>query len=296
VLGTLLAAGSALGVTGCEGSSRAPDAQARANAESAEVSVRFDISPAKETIVEVLAFRATVSALQDLVRPDVLGTVDPLAAAGPSQGCMARDVDVANRVLSARGASIELQELTGIGIGLGDGATLLRPSPQLYPDVAAGVGGIVAQVGPQPVAALPDRVSLFTADTELPVAELAVPGAPHVTSIDGAPPTPALRVDAQEPLAVTVSGGAGGVLELRPYGATAAIACAIPSVGSADVTIVIPRALLAYLIAGSSRGGAGAGVAASLEVARRARVLQSTGSGTRISVEVRATTTVELRP
>jgi hypothetical protein len=182
VLGALLAGGGSFFVAGCEGGSRAPDAQARANAESSEVSVRFDISPSRETTVQVLAFRATVSALQEMGRPDVLGTVDPLAATGPPQGCMARDVDVANRILSARGASIELEELTGVGIGLGDGATLLRPSPQLYPDVAAGVGGIVAQVGPQPVAVLPDRVSLFTADTELPVAELAVPAAPHVTS------------------------------------------------------------------------------------------------------------------
>jgi hypothetical protein len=86
------------------------------------------------------------------------------------------------------------------------------------------------------------------------------------------------------------------VLELRPYGATSAIACAIPAAAAAEVTVVIPRPLLSYLIASSSRGGAGTGVAASLEVLRRARVLQSTGSGTRVSVEVRATTTVELRP
>src|SRR5262249_27917154 len=154
---------------GCEGGSRAPDAQARANAESAEVSVRFDLTPGRESTVQVLAFRASVSATQEPGRPDVLGTVDPLAAAGPTQGCMARDVDVANRLLVARGASIELEELTGIGIGLGDSAALLRPSPQLYPDVVAVVSGVVAQVGPQPVTVVPDRVSLYTADAELPV-------------------------------------------------------------------------------------------------------------------------------
>jgi len=300
VLGALLLAAGAFGAGACEGSSRAPDAQARANAESAEVSVRFDIGPSKDATVQVLAFRATVSAaLPEVGRPDVLGTVDPLAAAAPAQGCVARDVDLANRALLARGASIELEELSGIGIGLGDGATLLRPSPQLYPDVAAVVGGVVAQVGPQAVATLPDRVSLYTADSELPVAELSVPAAPRLIAIGGAAPAQVTRVDTQEPLTLTVAGGAGGLVELRPYGSTAAIACAIPTAaGAAEATVVIPRPLVAFVAAASGHAGSAAepGVRASLEVARRARLLQTTGGGARVSVEVRATTTVELRP
>lgn len=295
VLAALALAGWTAG--GCEGSARPPDAQARANAESSEISVRFDVDPARETTVQVLAFRATVSAAQDPLRPDVLGTVDPLAAAAPSQGCVVRDVDVAHRQLVARGTSIELEELTGIGIGIGDSSTLLRPSAQIYPDVASVVGGVVAQVGPLPVALLPDRISLFTADTELPVAELAVPAAPRVVSVDGALPSAGMRVETQEAMVATVAGGAGGVLELRPYGATAAVACAIPGAGgAADAVVIVPRSLLAQVVSVPGVNPATSGVAASLEVARRARILYLAGNGIRVSVEARSTTTVELRP
>src|SRR6185369_15326995 len=94
--------------------------------------------------------------------PDVLGTVDPLAAAGPDQGCALRDVDATTSALGARGAAIELEEMTGIGVGLGNGEALLRPFPRLFPDVATVVGGVVAEVGPQTLGALPEHVSLYS--------------------------------------------------------------------------------------------------------------------------------------
>jgi hypothetical protein len=292
---TLLGACLALAAA-CDGGARAPDARgARASAESAEVSVRFDVSPDKSTSVHVLAFRASVSSAPAQSPLDVLGTVDPLAADAPEQGCVVRDVDVLTSALGARGASIELEEMSGIGVGLDGAATLLRPFPRLYPDVAAVLGGVVAEVGPQSLAALPDRVSLYTSDVELPVAELALPAAPRITTVDGAAPAPGLRVDTGEALAVGVA-GSGGVVELRPFGATVAVACAVPAGSAPETTVSIPRPLLARVLGASAPGPAGT-VAASLEVARRSRLRQALGAAaTRISVEVRAATTVELRP
>lgn len=307
---------------GCDGGSRTPDARTRAAAESSEVSVRFDVSPGKPASVHVLAFRASVSSLgapatttattapardplaQQL---DVLGTVDPLGAASPEQGCLLRDVDLATSALGARGASIELEEMSGIGVGLGEGpgaGTLLRPFPRLYPDVAAVLGGVVTEVGPQPLGTLPDRVSLYTADVELPVAELALPAAPRIATINGAAPAPGarLRLDTQEPLAVTVAGGnggGGGVLELRPFGATVSVACAIPTSTAPEIIVGVPRPLLARVVEAAAPSGPcpGCVVPASVEVARRARLRQSLGAPTtRISVEVRSAVTVELRP
>jgi len=281
--------------TGCDGGARAPDARARPNAESAEVSVRFDVSPGKPTTVHVLAFRASVSSAPAAQPLDVLGTVDPLGAEGPEQGCTVRDVDLLTTALGARGASIELEEMSGIGVGLDGTGTLLRPFPRLYPDVAAVLGGVVTEVAPQPVASLPDRVSLYTSDTELPVAELGLPSAPRITAIDGMAPAAGLRVDGQEALTVGVA-GSGGVVELRPFGATVAIACAVPAGSASETLVSIPRPLVARVL-GASMPGPGGTVAASLEVARRTRLRQALGTAaTRISVEVRSASTLELRP
>jgi len=213
-----------------------------------------------------------------------------------------------------RGGSIELQELTGIGVGLGaagDGVpaadTLLRPFPRLYPDVATIVGGVVAETGPQPLGTLPERVTLFTADSELPVANLAVPAAPRVLALNGAAYDPNAasgpsatgvpQIDARDGVSVTIAGGAGGRIELRPFGATIAAACAIPATAPAEAVVTIPRTFIAGL-ARSMGGPSGAPFAASIEVARRASLRPSLtlASGARVSVEVRSATTVELRP
>src|SRR4051794_7504140 len=131
-LGLRVVLGVVFGVAlaACDGASRAPDARARSSAETAEVSVRFDVSPGKTASVHVLAFRASVSAFGappalrpaggalDQPQPDVLGTVDPLGASAPEQGCVLRDVALATSALGARGATIELEEMSGIGVGL----------------------------------------------------------------------------------------------------------------------------------------------------------------------------------
>src|SRR5580692_2754591 len=141
----------------CGDAPRAASASAVPSARSAEVSIRFDVSAGRPATVQVLAFRATTtSSLSGAGMPsdwgtDVLGLVDPLAATSPEQGCALRDIDLATTTLMIRGASIELQELTGIGVGLGGAGedvasaeTLLRPFPHLYPDGATVVGGVVA--------------------------------------------------------------------------------------------------------------------------------------------------------
>jgi hypothetical protein len=293
-----VAVAAALWGAGCDAGPRAPDARLRPAAESAEVSVRFDVSAGKAPTVHVLAFRAATSRAPGLEQTDVLGAVDPLAAEAPEQGCTLRDVDQQASALGASGASIELEELVGIGVGLDGAGTLLRAFPRLYPDVAAAVGGVVAEAGPQPLVALPERVSLYTADTELPVVEMAVPPVPRITAVDGAAPAPSLRVDAREALVVAVVGGAGGVVELRPFGATVAAACAIPMLPGPETLVIVPRPLVARVLAASARGAgcAGCAVAASVEVVRRTRLRQLGAPTTRISVEVRSATTVELRP
>jgi len=308
----------------CGDAPRTASASAASSARSAEVSIRFDVSAGRPATVQVLAFRATTtSTLSGSGTPsdwgtDVLGLVDPLAATSPEQGCALRDIDLATTTLMIRGGSIELQELSGIGVGLGGGEgvagaeALLRPFPRLYPDVATVVGGVVAETGPQPLGALPDHVTLFTAEAELPVANVAVPSAARIVALNGvvlesaaaAAPAGATaptagtvgEVDGHDGIAVTVANGAGGRIEVRPFGATIAAACAIPANAPAEAVVTIPRGFVAQL-ARSTGGAAGAPFAASLEVARRATLRPaSNAAGARVSVEVRSATTVELRP
>jgi hypothetical protein len=299
----------ALALGACGEAPRTVDAQVAPSSQSAEVSIRFDVSAGRAPTVQVLAFRATTTATSPAAadwRPDVLGIVDPLAATAPEQACALGDIDLATTAVMLRGGSIELQELTGIGVGLGGTGdaqpapeTLLRPFPRLYPDVATVVGGVVAETGPQPVTSLPERVTLFTADSELPVANLAVPSAPRLlalngTTFDAAAAAP--QIDARDGVSVTIAGGAGGRIELRPFGATIAAACAIPLTMPAEAVITIPRAFIAQL-ARAMGGPSGAPFSASIELARRSSLRPSlAAAGARVSVEVRSATTVELRP
>jgi hypothetical protein len=317
-LGSALPLAGALAFAGCGEAPRTIDAPAAPSTQSAEVSIRFDVNAGHPATAHVLAFRATTTTTTPAGaagpadwRPDVLGIVDPLAAASPEQGCALRDIDVATTAVMLRGGSIELQELPGIGVGLGTGAgeampsaaagQLLRPFARLYPDVATIVGGVVGETGPHPLAALPDQVTLFTAESELPVETLAVPPAPRLVALNGAAVDPAagaatFAVDARDGVAATIAGGAGGRIELRPFGATIAAACAIPAGAPAEATVTIPRTFIAQL-ARAMGGPAGAPFAASIELARRATLRPSpAAAGARVSVEVRSAAPVELRP
>jgi hypothetical protein len=315
-LSVFLPLSGALALGACGEAPRAVDAQAAPSTQSAEVSIRFDVTPSRAPTVQVLAFRATTTAtgqggVSDW-HPDVLGIVDPLAATAPEQGCALGDIDLATTAVMLRGGSIELQELTGVGVGLGGPTeadknetlpapeSLLRPFPTLYPDVATVVGGVVAETGPQPITALPERVTLFTADSELPLATLGVPPAARLialngTAFDAGAPAPP-QIDARDGVAVTIAGGAGGRIELRPFGATIAAACAIPTTAPPEAVVTIPRAFIGQL-ARAMGGPSGAPFSASIELARRAALRPSyTAAGARVSVEVRSAATVELRP
>ena len=279
---------------GCDGGGRMPDAQTQPAAYSSELSVRFEVGSDRQATVSVLGFRAAAAGPE----ADVLGLVDPLAAAAPDQGCVLRDVDLANRALATRGSSVDLEELGGVGVGLGAAGspqTVIRTFPRVYPDVAGVVGGVVGEAAPQSIASLPEHVSVFSPDTELPVAELAVPALPKLLAINGSAPTAGLRVDASGGLTLSLAAAAGSFIELRPFGATVVVSCAVPSNASTEADISVPRALLAHLRSRDTAGTSTVGL--SVEIARRLRVREPLViTGTRVSVEVRSTLAVELRP
>jgi len=282
---------------GCDGGGRMPDAQTQPAAYSAELSVRFEVSPDRSATVSVLGFRAAAAGPET----DVLGLVDPLAAAAPDQGCVLRDVDLANRALLLRGSSVDLEELGGVGVGLGAAGaplTVIRTFPRVYPDVAGVVGGVVGEASPQPVAGLPEHISLFSADSELAVAELAVPALPKLLAVNGSAPTAGLRVDTSGGLTLSLGAAGGSLVELRPFGATVVVSCAVPTNASTESLVTVPRALLAHLRARDLNGTAGnASTPVSVELARRVRAREPlVTSGARVSVEVRSTLALELRP
>jgi hypothetical protein len=301
-LGLAVLAGVGLALGACEGEQRARDASTPPILQTSEVSVRFDVSPQKPPVMSVLAFHATVSGVAPR---DVLGIVDPLAAAAPERDCELRDLDLSASALVAQGGSIELQEIGGIGLALGSSDpaadNIVRPFPRLFPDVATVVGGVVAEAGPLPVGVLPERVGLLTPASELPLEEIGVPAAARITSVNGAPLVAGARVDGHDGLTIGVAGGAGTVVELRPFGATIAVSCAVPDAASAsgESTLIVPRALIARLSGGTlpSAASAGSALPASLDVVRRARVRVAPFAATNhLSIEVRASTAVELRP
>jgi hypothetical protein len=277
--------------TACDGGARPPDAQAAVSMTSAELSVRFDVAEGKLPTVSVLGFRATTAGPD---APDVLGLVDPLSAVAPDQGCALRDVDEATSALVGRGSSIDLEELSGVGVGFGPGDPLVRPFPRVFPDVAGVVGGVVAEAAPQPLDLLPERLSIYGADSELPVGELAVPALPRLLAANGAAPLAGMRVDAADGLSLTLGGAAGALVELRPFGATVAVSCAVPANASTEAVVNVPHALLVHLprVRGSAWG-----VPMSIEIARRVRArVPLAPSGARVSIEIRSAVAAELRP
>ena len=281
----------------CDGGGRMPDAQTQPAAYSAELSVRFEVNPDRSATVSVLGFRAAAAGPE----ADVLGLVDPLAAAAPDQGCVLRDVDLANRALLLRGSSVDLEELVGVGVGLGGAGaplTVIRTFPRVYPDVAGVVGGVVGEAAPQPVAGLPEHVSLFSADSEIAVAELAVPALPKLLAVNGSAPAAGLRVDTSGGLTLSLGTAAGSLVELRPFGATVVVSCAVPTNASTEALVTVPRSLLAHLGARAANGAIGnVSIPVPIELARRVRAREPlVTSGARVSVEVRSTLAVELRP
>ena len=275
---------------GCEGETRAPEAAARVTIPSAELSIRFDVADGRGPSVSVLGFRASAAGPN---APDVLGLVDPLWTAAPDQGCALHDVDQAASALEARGESVDLEELSGVGVGFGPGEPLVRPFPRVFPDVAGVVGGVVAESTPQGLGAMPERLNVYGAESELPVAELAVPRCRGWSPPTARLPSPACASTCADGLTLSLANAAGALVELRPFGATVAVICAVPS-NAAEAQVSVPRALLVHLPRARGRTR---GVPVSIEVARRVRAREPlTASGARVSVEVRSAIAAELRP
>lgn len=297
-----LAASALVAAAACDGAVPSVDASMPVSASTSAVSLRIDVVAGQPASLSVLAFRAAFSG----VAPgDVLGMVDPLAADAPRRDCQLRDVDLAAAALVARGDAIELEELSGVGIFVapdGSSAAEIRPSPRLYPDLAATIGGVVGEAGPFRLPALPTEirvrggmatsVSNDQVDAVADATTVGVPATGWVRLLNGAVPRDGILIPAGSDLNLTLTppDTTDTSVELRPFGATVALSCAVTAANS----FTIPRQALNALIVASG-GAPGASVAAALDLVRRSgRTLPL--SSTRVSLEVRTSTFVELRP
>jgi len=126
-----------------------------------------------------------------------------------------------------------------------------------------------------------------------------VPAAPRITTVNGTALIAGARVDARDGLTIGVAGDAGTIVELRPFGATVAISCAVPASSAGESTLTVPHALVARLSGAANPWAAAPGKAlpASLDALSRARVRVAPFAATNhLSIEVRASTAVELAP
>ncbi|MBC8132838.1 MAG: hypothetical protein H7X95_07635 [Deltaproteobacteria bacterium] len=316
----LLTVGALVAAVGCEGAVPAVDASAPVSAHTSAVSLRLDVSPVQPATLTVLAFRAAFSGV---AVADVLGMVDPLANEAPRHDCQLRDLDQAAAALVARGDAIELEELAGIGVSVSaTGAPEIRPSPRLYPDLAATIGGVVGEAGPLHLLNVPEQVRVrggmtVVSPAQSPegneaadIATVTVPATGWVKLLNGAVPRDGILIPMGNDLNLNLTpfDATDTSIELRPYGGTVALSCAVPAStlvgggGSGDgaggsathVAFMIPRQTLGALVAATG-GAPGASVAAALDLVRRSNKTLPL-SGTRVSLEVRTSTFVELRP
>lgn len=313
-----LTVGALLGAVACDGAVASVDASMPVSAHTSAVSVRIDVAPAQPASMSVLAFRAAFSGV---AAADVLGMVDSLAADAPLRDCELRDVHQAAAALVARGDVIELEELAGIGISVGaTSAAEIRPSPRLFPDLAATIGGVVSEAGPLRLPTVPAlvrvrgaaigpalaaaRTSGGAGDATEDSATIAVPVTGWVKSLNGTTPRDGILISLGSDLNLNLAQPDAGdtSIELRPFGRTVALSCTVPqgsaltptADGGGQISFVIPRQALVALVA-TSGAAPGASVAAALDLVRRTnRILPV--SATRVSLEVRTSTFVELRP
>ena len=116
---------------------------------------------------------------------------------------------------------------------------------------------------------------------------LAVPAAPTITDATSAPLDARTNMNMKGDLLLRVSGPPRTFLEIRPFGAPSAIACAVTAGG----WVVVPHDLLAKLVATAGRAPV------SFEaVWRESRLLQAGSEATRVSFEARSSAVLELRP
>ena len=270
----------------CESGAHMKDGSVPLTQRVAEVSVRLDLSSSAAPALSVLAFQADVT---DRPGTDVLGVVDPLVAPAPEGACELRDVAGQARALRAQGGAVSLEELSGVSVVAGLHGPALHPFPRVYPWFAEVVGGVVAEAGPVDIDEVPQALTLELpgpADRPAKVL-LAVPAAPRVLGQDQIPLATGSPLDASGDLVVQVTGPAHTFLEIRPYGAPVAVACAAGSGG----LVVAPHQLLERMTA------AAGGVPVALEaVWRESHMVMGASPPTRVSVEARSSTVVDLRP
>lgn len=295
----------------CDGGTRAIDAATPVESRAAQIELRIDVVPDKPASLTVLAYGAVFSGISGR---EVLGLVDPLAGAGasrPAGECELRDLDRASAELALHGDAIELRELKGIAVAsVGDGAAeLVRLSPRMFPDIAASIGGVVAEGGPVRLFQFPPRLQINQSapSTDPAAVALPLPAPAWLKQINGlaAASGATIQVGNDLKLTLTVAGKDVTSVELRPFGATVALACAVPlggvsnagadgPVGASELAFGISRQMLSGLV--TAAGGApGAPIAAALDVVRRTESAMAP-SGTDVALEIRTSTLVELRP
>ncbi len=324
-------AGALWTLAACDGAIPSVDASTPVSARTSAVSLRIDVSPQSPASLpdslpaslSVLAFRAVFSGM---AAAEILGMVDPLAADAPLHDCQVRDVDQAAAALVARGDAIELEELAGIGVSVaGDNAVEIRPSPRLYPDLAATIGGVVGEAGPLGLSSVPQEVRVRGGMTVVPspnpsrdssrnlsgdlagdlsgdgldLAVVGVPATGWIKTVNGSVPRDGMLIpiSADLNLNLTPTEVTETSIELRPFGATVALTCVVPSnsvPASGQIPFTVSRQALDALVS-AARATPGAPIAAALDLVRRSGK-QMPLSATRVSLEVRTSTFVELRP
>jgi hypothetical protein len=245
----------------------------------AQVSVRIEAPSGGAPAVSVLAFRATLTG----VSGDVLGVIDPLVASAPGR-CDLYDVAASTRALRAQGGTVDLEELSNVSLAVGADGAALRPTPRVYPQLAAAVGGVIGEAGPLDLPALPETIDLVLPGEASPV-PLKIEGVPRLLDQNGEALVAKTRLDRTHDLQLTISGPARSFLEIRPFGASRYLACPAGPGGQ----VIVPRELLEKL---TTSGGHGA---VSFEaVWRDGRTLAGTVP-TRLAIETRSSAVLDLR-
>jgi hypothetical protein len=278
---------------GCDSTPAKRDASAGGQ-RLAEVAVRLDAPSGGTPSASVLAYRAGVTGV---AVDDVLSVIDPLVATPPDSGCVRRDVAVAARTIAVHGGKVELEPLAGLTLDLGTGMPDLRPLSRVYPELASAVGGVVSEAGPIELGISPQTLGLTDENSGRRLA-VAVPALPRLLDDEGVALPAQGTFDPRMDLILGVAGPArtstssGTFVELRPFGATWALSCAVSAGGpgfNGDSFVVIPANELGRL--------AELRVPVSLEaVVRESHGLVLGPSPVRLTLEVRTSSVIELRP
>ena len=134
---------------------------------------------------------------------------------------------------SLRGSSVDLEELGGVGVGLGAAGSAADRDPHV-PARLPGRRRRRRRRRRRSGAAtrrrrFPSTSACSPPTPRLPVAELAVPALPKLLAINGSAPAAGLRVDTSGGLTLSLGAAGGSLVELRPFGATVVVSCAVPT-------------------------------------------------------------------